>query len=132
MSELLLVVDIDRTLARVPSDRSSAAHYPHLGRIEGMREMLSVFDSSQLIYLTSRPEEHEHVTVAWLKEHGFPGGTVWFRGEADSRPAPEMKEAVIREITAGRYWMKVIVIDDLEAMKAVCARNGWTFLQAHN
>lgn len=37
-----------------------------------------IYKEHQIVYITSRPEEAEHVTHEWLRKNGYPEGPVFF------------------------------------------------------
>ncbi|WP_183091336.1 hypothetical protein [Streptomyces radicis] len=119
----LAVFDLDGTLTdtrhrlrfleRSPRDWeaffAAAADDPPLGR--GVALALEHAATSDLAYVTGRPERLRGATVDWLRAHGLPRGELLMRRDGDRRPARVAKPELLRRLARGRK-VAVVVDDD--------------------
>ena len=82
----------------------------------------------EVVYVTGRPEQCRKDTLAWMRRHGLPEGTLVMRGPRDRRPAREAKPELLRQLARDRV-VAVVVDDDLEVCDAYEAA-GWIVLRA--
>ncbi|WP_049577493.1 nucleotidase [Streptomyces sp. SBT349] len=83
---------------------------------EGVALALRHAETSEIAYVTGRPERCRHSTLTWLRRHGLPSGRLLMRRAGDRRPARVAKPELLRRLAAGRT-VAVVVDDDLQ----VCA-----------
>lgn len=152
---MLVVLDIDGTIANGERRFKNAGPEPDRSNLEvynkwvetvntgigmdypvqGMQDAAyALWSHRELIYLTSREEQHRLVTEEWLKRHGFPPAQLFMRPNGDSSPTPELKEREIRKAIQEYTPSAILVIDDDEhgTIEAMCHKNGWTFLKARS
>lgn len=116
MSEYLVVVDIDGTLAKMHPGRiplmppRRLRHLTHAWRTydlaahmdEPVTGIIRVIAALSLRYpvvlLTSRNEISRAVTTEWLAKQEMPYTRLIMRPVTDNRPAAQFKEATLREI----------------------------------
>ncbi len=79
-------------------------------------------------YVTGRPERCRADTLAWLRRHGLPEGTLHMRGATDRRPARRTKLELLRRL-GGPGQVSVVVDDDAQVCDAYEAA-GFTVVRA--
>jgi hypothetical protein len=136
----LAVFDIDGVLADVrhrlqhverrPKDWeaffTAAADDPPL--VQGVALARQSAVDCEVVYVTGRPERCRTDTLAWLRQHGLPEGSLRMRRERDRRPARVAKPQLLRELARGRV-VAVVVDDDLQVCQAY-ERAGYRVLRA--
>jgi phosphoglycolate phosphatase-like HAD superfamily hydrolase len=105
---------------------ADAIHDPPLA--DGLRLATEAARDCEVVYVTGRPEACRRDTVAWLRQHGLPQGTLSMRAQRDRRPAKLAKPQLLKRLAAGRT-VAVVVDDDLAVCDAYEAA-GWTVLRA--
>ena len=74
--------------------------------IRGMHKLLWALqhysDQTELVYLTGRSEKYRILTVAWLKLHEFPDGTLYMRDDNDYRKPVLYKEEQVKKLLLGK------------------------------
>lgn len=131
--KLLVIVDIDGTLANISeaakqagfepsrSDRGiysawvkmvtanlhSAPTYPAV--IEAVRAMFR--GNAEIVYLTSREEVHRDVTQTWLNKNAAPGGKLLMRGFDDWRSTADVKKSFLISLV-NTHQGPIVAIDD--------------------
>ncbi|MET7282632.1 HAD family acid phosphatase [Kribbella sp. NPDC005582] len=134
------VLDIDATL----SDTSRRIHY--LERKpkdwdsffaeakddavldEGLAVAGTLAADHEIVYLTGRPERLRRDTLKWLKDNGFPEGTIYMRRNTDRRAGAQMKLDRLKRLSAERP-VAVLVDDDLKVC-AAAEKAGYTVMRA--
>ncbi|RBM07353.1 hypothetical protein [Streptomyces sp. PT12] len=120
----LAVFDLDGTLTdtrhrlrfleRAPRDWdaffAAAADDPPLAR--GVALAVEHAATSDLAYVTGRPEGLRGATRDWLGAHGLPPGELLMRRDGDRRPARVTKPELLRRLARGRE-VAVVVDDDV-------------------
>ncbi|WP_066951675.1 LNS2 domain-containing protein [Streptomyces lushanensis] len=139
-SRPLAVFDLDGTLAETGhrqhflerAPRDWAGFFGAAGRdaplAEGVRLALEAAGECEVVYLTGRPERCRADTVAWLAEHGLPGGRIWMRRDDDRRPARTTKLEVLRRLSGDREIR--MLVDDDELVCAAAQRAGFRVVRA--
>jgi len=134
------VLDIDATL----SDTSRRIHY--LERKpkdwdsffaeakddavldDGLAVATTLAADHEIVYLTGRPERLRRDTLKWLKDNGFPEGTVYMRRNTDRRAGAQMKLDRLKRLSAERP-VAVLVDDDVKVC-AAAEKAGYTVMRA--
>lgn len=121
---MLAVIDLDGVVADVrhrlhhvrerPKDWSSffaaAPQDPLLE--EGAKVAHALAEVHDVAYLSGRPEMCRDDTVAWLREHGLPEGSLHLRPGQDRRPGRFYKVDMLDRLARDRE-IAVLVDDDL-------------------
>ncbi len=135
--KLLLVIDIDGTLADIRSRSVRAGSMPPreqrhlfqawLDRLQSIRhlasdkpipqsihviKLLCKSPAVKAVYLTGRSERYRKATLAWLKKQKAPSLPLHMRALEDWRPAAEYKKEKMLEVTQGYKPNQVLVLDD--------------------
>lgn len=97
---------------------SAAVHDAPLS--EGVALAAELGSDHEIVYLTGRPERTRKDTVAWLREHGLPAGTLLMRRDGDRRPARIVKLTLAQEL-ASRGRLALLVDDDPDVVAALRA-----------
>jgi predicted secreted acid phosphatase len=154
MSKLLIVIDIDATISDATARYSQAGPQPNLTDVDaylswvesvnnrmgyddpvsGMKDFVRALiqGGSHIVYATNREEKHREITENWLYDHGFPirDVAVLMREYHSYTSAIDYKGTVIKNLIDVHGFSDVIVIDDDPAMEVLCAKKGYTLLQA--
>lgn len=127
-------IDIDGTVLN-PGDRFSKAIFPENGdrNLQAYRDALDIVQTEELfmqdkpipgmqdylrlfpkfVYLTSREDKHRHVTMKWLKMHGFPEAELYMREAGDHRSSAVFKKQQIKMIMSYQSpFTNYILLDD--------------------
>jgi hypothetical protein len=126
---MFAVIDLDGVVADVrhrlrhvkatPKDWdaffSAAPQDPLLER--GHEVVTKLAEVHDIVYLSGRPERCRDDTVAWLRRHHLPEGTVHLRPHGDRRPARLLKVEVLHRLSAARP-VAVLVDDDPLVLEA--------------
>lgn len=122
-----IIVDLDGTL----SNTSEFEHLlkgkkknwkawfesiPHHPVNEWCREIINEFKDVDIIYLTSRSEDHRTETEEWLAKNNLDNGILLMRKSKDYRPSPIVK----REIYINEVMNKYNILFCLEDRSDVC------------
>jgi phosphoglycolate phosphatase-like HAD superfamily hydrolase len=82
----------------------------------------------RIVYLTGRTETYRDLTLAWMRRHGLPDGTLVMRGTDDRTPARMFKPQALRRLA--RSGTVVTVVDDDQAVVDVLRQDGWPVVHA--
>ena len=104
--------------------------------IKGMLEFIdSLRETGDVIFVTSREENHRAVTTQWLQDHGFweLGSALIMRPKGNLESDHVLKEQAIKEYidTAWVTYDQVFVVDDdLKGnLASVCRDRSWIMLK---
>ncbi|TDC24223.1 hypothetical protein E1261_26680 [Kribbella albertanoniae] len=134
------VLDIDATLSdtsrrihyleRKPKDWDSFFAEAKNDAVldEGLAVATTLAADHEIVYLTGRPERLRRDTLKWLKDNGFPEGTVYMRRNTDRRAGAQMKLDRLTKLSAERP-IAVLVDDDIKVC-AVAEKAGYTVMRA--
>ncbi|GAA1702279.1 hypothetical protein GCM10009745_56950 [Kribbella yunnanensis] len=134
------VLDIDATLSdtsrrihyleRKPKDWDSFFAEAKNDAVldEGLAVATTLAADHEIVYLTGRPERLRRDTLKWLKDNGFPDGTVYMRRNADRRAGAQMKLDRLKRLSEERK-VAVLVDDDIKVC-AVAEKAGYTVMRA--
>lgn len=133
---MLVVVDIDGTIADWTERASKAGHQPNrenqhefqewLNRLQSDEELIKdspvpamqlllnslYYVGDRIVYLTGRCAKYYDVTSKWLVRNNFPTGMLLMRENNDWRSAKDYKAYQIAQITEICGRMPDLVIDD--------------------
>ncbi|TDD55739.1 hypothetical protein E1263_26015 [Kribbella antibiotica] len=134
------VLDIDATLSdtskrvhfldRKPKDWDSFFAQAKDDAVldEGLAVATTLGENHEIVYLTGRPEKLRRDTLKWLKDNGFPEGTLYMRRNTDRRPGAQMKIDRLRKLSDDKP-VAVLVDDDIKVC-AVAEKAGYTVMRA--
>lgn len=137
IKKMLIVVDIDGTLADIRERSNRAGTMPPRGqrhlfqawldRLQSVKHLSSdpalpqvLFTVKALVksqgvsavYVTGRSEKYRKATVAWLKKQKAPNLQLHMRAIEDWRPAVEYKKEKMLEVAKNYKPNEVLVFDD--------------------
>jgi len=95
---------------------------------EGLAVATTLAAGHEIVYLTGRPERLRRDTLKWLKDNGFPEGTVYMRRNTDRRAGAQVKLDRLKRLSADRP-VAVLVDDDLKVC-AAAEKAGYTVMRA--
>ncbi|MFI5734596.1 HAD family acid phosphatase [Kribbella sp. NPDC051587] len=95
---------------------------------EGLTVATTLAANHEIVYLTGRPERLRRDTLKWLKDNGFPEGTVYMRRNTDRRPGAQMKLDRLKKLSEDRP-VAVLVDDDIKVC-AAAEKAGYTVMRA--
>jgi hypothetical protein len=134
------VLDIDATLSdtsqrihflqKRPKDWDSFFAHAKEDAVldEGLAVATTLAADHEIVYLTGRPERLRRDTLKWLKDNGFPDGTMYMRGNGDRRPGVTMKLGRLNQLAEVRP-VAVLVDDDVKVC-AAAEKAGYTVMRA--
>ena len=73
-SEQMIIVDVDKTLARTKSWRFFSKNPEPMP--DSVAVMTRLAKDYTVVYVTHRPQQYAHHTKAWLQMHGYPQGPI--------------------------------------------------------
>nr|WP_206323305.1 hypothetical protein [Streptomyces sp. HNM0574] len=94
----------------------------------GVRLALRWAETSDLVYVTGRPESCRRDTERWLAGAGLPEGEVRMRPARDFRPAQVTKLELLRALAAERT--VAVAVDDDERVCAAYEQAGFEVVRA--
>jgi len=136
----LAVFDLDGTLADVRHrvhhlegrpkqwDAFFAAAVDDPPLVQGVELCLASAEDCDVVYVTGRPERCRRDTLAWLRRHGLPDGSLSMRGNSDHRPARMAKLSLLRRLAKDR--VVAVVVDDDDQVCDAYEAAGFRVLRA--